>query len=201
MDLTNKLLKKHKKETLSSYNFVHDYTKNIPLNYIKTLEKTLLRPESVLKIDKILNNIKKSEQLEKGIFEYSVSYIFIHRYNNNLVSNVYNSKLTDIINNLDSKSSINNTYLLNAIKKKEIKDLRHIAFYKPEQLFPKNWKTIIDKNYLRQYKKENMAATDLYKCGKCKERKCSVMQMQTRSADEPMTTFVTCLICGHTFKF
>lgn len=34
--------------------------------------------------------------------------------------------------------------------------------------------------------------TDLLKCGKCKKRNCTYNQMQTRSADEPMTTFVLC---------
>lgn len=34
--------------------------------------------------------------------------------------------------------------------------------------------------------------TDLLKCGKCKQRNCTYNQMQTRSADEPMTTFVLC---------
>ncbi|KAJ2693814.1 transcription elongation factor TFIIS [Coemansia spiralis] len=36
------------------------------------------------------------------------------------------------------------------------------------------------------------AATDQFKCGRCKQRKCTFYQLQTRSADEPMTTFVTC---------
>lgn len=32
--------------------------------------------------------------------------------------------------------------------------------------------------------------TDLLKCGKCKKKNCTYNQLQTRSADEPMTTFV-----------
>ncbi|KAL7752777.1 transcription elongation factor TFIIS [Sorochytrium milnesiophthora] len=45
------------------------------------------------------------------------------------------------------------------------------------------------------------AVTDQFKCGKCKARKASYFQMQTRSADEPMTTFVECMNCGHHWKF
>jgi DNA-directed RNA polymerase subunit M/transcription elongation factor TFIIS len=41
------------------------------------------------------------------------------------------------------------------------------------------------------------ATTDQFVCGKCKSRKCSYYQLQTRSADEPMTTFVTCTNCNN----
>lgn len=43
--------------------------------------------------------------------------------------------------------------------------------------------------------------TDLLKCGKCKKRNCTYNQIQTRSADEPMTTFVLCNSCGNRWKF
>lgn len=45
------------------------------------------------------------------------------------------------------------------------------------------------------------ATTDAFQCGKCKQKKCVYYQMQTRSADEPMTTFVTCTVCDHRWKF
>lgn len=39
-------------------------------------------------------------------------------------------------------------------------------------------------------------------CSSCKRKtKCDYYQMQTRSADEPMTTFVTCLECDKKWKF
>jgi transcription elongation factor S-II len=45
------------------------------------------------------------------------------------------------------------------------------------------------------------AETDQFKCGRCGKRKCKYYQLQTRSADEPMTTFVTCVNCGNRWKF
>ncbi|ELQ76770.1 Transcription elongation factor TFIIS/Cofactor of enhancer-binding protein Sp1 [Trachipleistophora hominis] len=42
--------------------------------------------------------------------------------------------------------------------------------------------------------------TDIFFCFKCKQRKCRYRQIQTRSADEPMTTYVFCK-CGNTWKF
>jgi len=45
------------------------------------------------------------------------------------------------------------------------------------------------------------ATTDQFKCGKCGQRMCTYYQLQTRSADEPMTTFVTCVNCNNHWKF
>ena len=45
------------------------------------------------------------------------------------------------------------------------------------------------------------AETDQFKCGRCKQRRTKYYQLQTRSADEPMTTFVTCINCGNRWKF
>ncbi|GAB7364148.1 hypothetical protein MBLNU230_g4699t1 [Neophaeotheca triangularis] len=40
-----------------------------------------------------------------------------------------------------------------------------------------------------------------FQCGKCKNKKVSYSQAQTRSADEPMTTFCECTVCGNRWKF
>ncbi|TFY59371.1 hypothetical protein EVG20_g7814 [Dentipellis fragilis] len=44
---------------------------------------------------------------------------------------------------------------------------------------------------------EQQAETDAFQCGRCKQRKCRYRQAQTRSADEPMTTFVTVSPSAH----
>lgn len=43
--------------------------------------------------------------------------------------------------------------------------------------------------------------SDMFKCGKCGKKNCTYTQLQTRSSDEPMTTFVFCLECGNRWKF
>lgn len=48
---------------------------------------------------------------------------------------------------------------------------------------------------------EATATTDQFKCARCGQRKCTYYQMQTRSADEPMTTYVTCVNCSKRWKF
>jgi len=53
---------------------------------------------------------------------------------------------------------------------------------------------------LDKLRKASQKITEDYKCGKCGNTRCSYYQMQTRGADEPMTTFVTCLQCGQRWK-
>ncbi|XP_033737353.1 transcription elongation factor A protein 1-like [Pecten maximus] len=43
--------------------------------------------------------------------------------------------------------------------------------------------------------------SDLFKCGKCGKKNTTYTQLQTRSSDEPMTTFVFCNECGNRWKF
>lgn len=45
------------------------------------------------------------------------------------------------------------------------------------------------------------AKTSLLTCGKCKKNNIVYSEMQTRSADEPMTVFAFCQECGHRWKF
>jgi len=79
-----------------------------------------------------------------------------------------------------------------------------IVSMSPQELYPDIWEELILKNKKKLDAlslSQNAQGTDIFKCGKCKERNCTYFQMQTRSADEPMTTFVTCLNCGNRWKF
>ncbi|CAH2221731.1 transcription elongation factor XSII-K1 [Pelobates cultripes] len=51
-----------------------------------------------------------------------------------------------------------------------------------------------------QMAKTGGTQTDLLQCDKCKKKNCTYNQVQTRSADEPMTTFVLCNECGNRWK-
>ena len=51
-----------------------------------------------------------------------------------------------------------------------------------------------------QVAKNQGTESNLFKCGKCGKRRTTYTQLQTRSADEPMTTFVLCLDCGNRWK-
>ena len=51
----NQILVKYNKDTINSYGFAFDYSKNIPLKFITQAEKNINRGNSVIEIDKYLN--------------------------------------------------------------------------------------------------------------------------------------------------
>ena len=169
-------------------------------------EPEKFRQNIINKLSEIIgiNNISKN--LEKGIFNYSIQEAkkqkIIRKWNNSYFVRIYIAKLHSIILNLKKDSYVKNPPLLKRLKKKEFQ-AHELAFMSSPEVFPKKWKSLINAKIKRD---ENMcnqnmeAATDEFKCYKCKNRKCTYYQLQTRSADEPMTTFVTCLICGTCWK-
>jgi len=66
-----------------------------------------------------------------------------------------------------------------------------------------------ERKKLKQYQQEARrgdrhmkdATCTMFTCNKCSQNQTTYFQLQTRSADEPMTTFVTCCNCGHHWKF
>jgi DNA-directed RNA polymerase subunit M/transcription elongation factor TFIIS len=48
---------------------------------------------------------------------------------------------------------------------------------------------------------EERAMSTSMTCCKCKQSRVAYSQAQTRSADEPMTTFCECTVCGNRWKF
>lgn len=73
----------------------------------------------------------------------------------------------------------------------------------PEGMNPERWARAREAKQAREASliaPKVEASTDTFRCGRCKSRKCSFYQLQTRSADEPMTTYVTCLECANRWK-
>ena len=81
-----------------------------------------------------------------------------------------------------------------------------LAEYSPDQLRPDGLYAQMQMKLHNKWlqmeasKIQDESYEGILKCGKCKSKKTSYYQMQTRSADEPMTTFVTCRECGHKWK-
>jgi len=152
-------------------------------------------------LDKLIDDEKITRNLEKGILNYSISVAkeknIVRKWDNNYFVVLYIERLRTIMHNLK-----HNTELMNILMSSEIKPHK-IAFMTHQEMNPKRWETLINDKKIRDnnmYNPQLDANTDNFTCRRCKSKRCSYYQLQTRSADEPMTTFVTCIDCGNRWK-
>lgn len=108
------------------------------------------------------------------------------------VNATYKSKIRSLFVNLKDK---NNPGLREAVVSGELGAGR-LAKMSSQEMASEERKAadskIKDQNLFNSLGAEEVQAeTDAFQCGRCKQRKCRYRQAQTRSADEPMTTFVT----------
>lgn len=138
--------------------------------------------------------------IEIGVYNFCIDYATDHLIPLTWMSDVFKELYTNKARSI--YSNLKNERLLKRLNEKEF--LPHeLANMKPEELYPEIWKEIINRETLRTksaYEPAATAMTDRYTCGKCKKNRCSYYELQTRSADEPMTMFITCLHCGHRWK-
>ena len=173
---------------------------------IKDIEST--RVSNIELFNKIIKNKLLSRKIEHSIYNYSIdksikTNIFPSWKNSNFCS-VYINKSRNIYLNLDSNSYIKNETFFSKIKEKDF-NIEKIAYLKPQEIFPELWKPIIDENIRKEEIMkacENQASTTKFQCPNrnCRARKAIYTEVQTRSADEPMTIFITCLVCGKRWK-
>ena len=184
----------------SEYNFITENSIDIKDNYIYSAEKILDRATNQIKLNNILNNIDISLKIELSIFEFTLIYCLNNNLNDIFIKSVYDDKLNNIISNIIDTQNINNKTLKKDLLSNKINP-SYIAFMSPAQLHPDKWLYWVKKKEYKELRENSIVYSDAYKCFKCGERKTKVTQAQTRSADEPMTTFVTCLLCSTRFKF
>jgi transcription elongation factor S-II len=169
------------------------------MSLLKVENPELFRNNIRNKINNILENEKKSINLEKGIFNFSLKeadrYKIIKKWDNRKFVQIYEDRVRSIMMNLKSE-------ILQQIKDGSILP-QTAAFMTHQEMCPDKWHTLIEAKVKRDKNKfeVNMsAATDTFTCRKCKGNKCTYYEMQTRSADEPMTCYVSCLTCGNRWK-
>jgi DNA-directed RNA polymerase subunit M/transcription elongation factor TFIIS len=184
----------------SNYDFITVNSVDIKESYIQYAEKTLERAKNQIVINKVIEDIDMAFKIELSIFEYSLVYCINNNYDPKFLKPIYDDKIYNIIINLDPTNHIAN----NTLKKKLLEgkiNPNDVAFMAPLQLHPEKWQYLINKRDYKEWTENNISYSTAYKCFKCGESKSKVTQAQTRSADEPMTTFVKCVVCHNTFKF
>ena len=168
---------------------------------MKTIENPVKFRENVKKkLTEIVKNDKFGDNMEKAIYNYSLQvadekYI-VKKWENIYFSELYINKFRTVYINLK------NPDILNQIMTKKIK-AQDFPFMTHQEILPEKWTHLIDDLKIKnqnKYTPKIEASTDNFTCYKCKSKECSYYQLQTRSADEPMTTFVTCINCGTRWK-
>jgi len=169
-------------------------------------DPTQFRENIRKRLNKIIRKKQITENLEKGIYNYAIQTAkdkkVVRKWENKYFVILYVDKFKSIFNNLNKKSTVGNKNLLTRLKKMEFQP-HELAFMRHHQMFPEKWKVLVDAKIERDNnatKIDDAIATDEFKCWKCGNRKCTYYQMQTRSADEPMTTFVCCLSCANRWR-
>jgi transcription elongation factor S-II len=158
------------------------------------------------KLNKIIKKTFISLNLEKGIYNYAIKKCkeknIVRSWSNKAFVMIYLDKLKSIMINLKINKNDKSNNLLKNLKKGAFKP-HELAFMSHQEMAPEKWQHLIDAKIKRDKKEGEVdlsAASDEFFCFKCKKRKCTYYEMQTRSADEPMTTFVTCLLCGNNWR-
>ena len=166
----------------------------------KIINPDTFRENIKKKLNEILQNEKNSSNLEKGIFNYvlkeSTNKRIVKKWDNQYFVQLYIDRVRSIYKNLNNKE------ILDQIQNGSMKP-HLVAFMTHQEMRPDIWNTLIEAKSKRDKNKfeTNLeAATDTFTCRKCRSKKCSYYGLQTRSADEPMTIFVTCLECGTRWK-
>lgn len=146
-------------------------------------------------------NVKAmSRNIERSIYNYSLDqaneYKIIKRWDNKFFVQIYLDKFKMLYfilkQELIQKKLMDGTILT-----------KNLAYMSHQELNPESWAEMLEDRKIRlenKYFPKVEASTDQFTCRKCKTNKCTYYQAQTRSADESMTVFVTCLTCGANWK-
>ena len=145
-------------------------------------------------------DMSHASNLEKGIYNWALKEAtnrkVVKKWDNQFFIQIYLDHLRSIFLNL------RNDKLPQMVACGEIK-AHELAFMTHHEMLPEKWDELITAKSIRDKSKfeQNIEAmTDTFTCRKCKSKKCSYMQLQTRSADESMTVYVTCCECGNRWK-
>jgi transcription elongation factor S-II len=168
-----------------------------------------IREKVTENFNEILGDEELAHQLEESLLhvvsDQAIKENMDINWANRVFWNMYCSRAISLYENLKGMDSYvqNEENWLERLKSGDI-PVRTFAEMSSVDLCPVRWKAAIEKiiaSEKRLYSKNDSASIFMW-CSACKKKtKCDYYQMQTRSADEPMTTFVNCLECDKKWKF
>jgi len=166
----------------------------------------IVRKRVVEKLNRVTGDRETSQGLEIHLYNFTLercSKLNIKaNWKEPRLRSIYVQKAMSIIFNI---TNTENPGLLARVMDPTT-SLREIVHAHPAALFPKKWDALYEAAAARLLKKlrtndaEN-SPDGAFQCSRCKSMKTVYAQLQTRSADEPLTTFITCLKCEKRWKF
>jgi transcription elongation factor S-II len=149
---------------------------------------------------------EQCSDLEKGLYNAAIQDAdrkgVRKHWDNPEFAELYKVASRRVIVNLDPTAYIGNNRLIQRLKENEFPAHR-VPFMTAKELYPEHWQQMTDE----QIKRENTmlegdkeGGSDMFKCKRCGKSKTKYWEMQTRSADEPMTIFIRCLNCSKEWR-
>lgn len=138
----------------------------------------------------------------KASFVSATKLNALKHWDNPLFIEIFMGIQRQVLSNIHPLSPVKNTRIIQRVRDGEF-ELADLPYMSAQDLFPENWQELADRQLLREQRLlegNKGQATDTYKCNRCGKRECTYYQLQTRSADEPMTTFISCLNCGKRWR-
>jgi DNA-directed RNA polymerase subunit M/transcription elongation factor TFIIS len=156
---------------------------------LKTIFKDQFSPKIIVQLEACIYNGSLKQARAHNIVRCWKYPLFVH---------TYKIHARHIASNFNPKSYVENNELFERFQQGEV-NFQDIAKMDTYELFPSRWKEQFEAQQIREKRQlegNRSMATDMFLCTRCHKRECTYYEMQTRSADEPMTIFITCLNCG-----
>jgi len=145
-------------------------------------------------------NAQIAQNIEKSIYNYAIKEAntkkIVKKWDNPHFVQIYIDRFRSVYINLK------NPDLIEHIRSGEVLP-QNVGFLTHQEYKPEIWAEMLSKKMKRDESKftnNTEASTDMFTCKKCKSKRSTYYELQTRSADEPSTIFITCLDCGKHWK-
>lgn len=152
------------------------------------------------KLSNFYNSSRKCQNAEIAIYNWTVSKTIEAGEDPSWENDLFRWRYKHRYMNFQFNAAKNPDLL--SVKPQQLESMTSAQMW-PEGPYEKVRYELIKKEMSREQAKRDFDEDyeGILKCGKCKSKKTTYFQLQTRSADEPMSTRATCLSCGHHWKF